>query len=122
MLKKVIEYTDFDGIKRKETCYFNLTKVEMMEMNLSFTGGLGKAIETATAEDDSNKIFLILKDVILAAYGERTQDGKFIKTAYLRESFSHSEIYSNLFFEVTSSAELATAFMKAVIPEGLVPN
>ena len=38
MLKKTIEYTDYNDVKRKEDFYFNLTKAEIMEMELSTTG------------------------------------------------------------------------------------
>ena len=32
MLKKLIEYTDYNGKERKENFYFSLSKAELMEM------------------------------------------------------------------------------------------
>lgn len=40
MLEKVITYTDYDGNERKEKFYFNLTKAELTEMELSMREGL----------------------------------------------------------------------------------
>ena len=34
MLKKTIVYVDFDGVERKEDHYFNLTKSELVEMEV----------------------------------------------------------------------------------------
>ena len=32
MLKKTIEYVDYNGVERKEDFYFNLSKAEVTEM------------------------------------------------------------------------------------------
>ena len=37
MLKKIITYTDDNGIERTEPFYFNLSKAELMEMELVVT-------------------------------------------------------------------------------------
>lgn len=34
MLKKDIKYADFNGVEREESYYFNLSKAELMEMEL----------------------------------------------------------------------------------------
>ena len=39
MLKKTIPYTDYNGVERVEDFYFNLSKAESMEMELSIPGG-----------------------------------------------------------------------------------
>ena len=40
MLKKAISYTDYDGNERTETFYFNLSKAEIIEMEMGTTGGM----------------------------------------------------------------------------------
>lgn len=35
MLKKTITYVDYNGTERTEDFYFNLTKAELMEMEMS---------------------------------------------------------------------------------------
>ena len=39
MLKKTIPYEDYNGTKREEDFYFNLTETELAEMQLEVTGG-----------------------------------------------------------------------------------
>ena len=118
MLKKTIEYTDFDGNKRKEDFYFNLTKAEAMEMELSNTGGLKKTIEKIVKEEDQKKIVTIFKDIILKAYGEKSLDGKrFIKSQELRDAFEQTEAYSELFIELATNAEASVAFFNGIVPK-----
>lgn len=118
MLKKTITYVDFDDNKRTEDFYFNLTKAEVTEMELSTEGGLVKTIEKLVSTQDSKRIIEIFKDLILRAYGEKSPDGKrFIKTQELRDSFSQNEAYSELFMELATNADSAAAFINGIVPK-----
>jgi len=117
MLKKTITYTDFDGNERTEDFYFNLTKAELTEMELSEQGGLQKVIERISAEKDSKKILEIFKKLILDAYGEKSIDGKrFIKSQELKDGFMQTNAYSDLFIELANDADKAADFINAIIP------
>ena len=76
MLKKTIEYIDYEGNERKEDFYFNLTKAEVMEMEMGTTGGMKKMLEKIVAEQDSKRIIETFKDIIMRSYGEKSPDGK----------------------------------------------
>ena len=117
MLKKTITYTDYNGSSRTEDFYFNLTKAEIMEMELSTAGGLAGMIEKIVATQDAPSIIKIFKELVLKAYGEKSADGKrFIKSTELKESFSQTEAYSELFMELATNAESASAFVNGIIP------
>jgi hypothetical protein len=117
MLKKTISYVDFDGNKRTEDFYFNLTKAEVTEMEMSTEGGLGKMLEKIVAAQDTKKIIETFKDLILRAYGEKSNDGKrFIKSQELKDAFSQTEAYSELFMELATNAESSSAFVNAIVP------
>lgn len=118
MLKKTIAYTDYDGNSRKEDFYFNLTKAEVAEMEMSIEGGLVKQIEKIVADQDGKRIIDLFKNIILTAYGEKSPDGKrFVKTKELRESFSQTEAYSELFIELATNADAAAAFVNGIVPK-----
>ncbi len=118
MLKKTMTYVDYDGNERTEDFYFNLTKAEIIEMNLSASGGLDKLITKIVAEQDGAKIVEIFKKIILGAYGEKSLDGKrFIKSPELSESFSQTEAYSDLFMELATDAEKAAEFINDIVPK-----
>ena len=59
MLKKTITYTDYNGSERTEDFYFNLSKAEIMEMELSTTGGLAEMIQKIVSAQDSPAIIKI---------------------------------------------------------------
>ena len=118
MLKKTITYTDYDGNERTEDFYFNLTKTEVAEIELSTSGGLVKVLEKIVKEQDSKKVLELLKDIVLRAYGEKSMDGKrFIKNQELRDGFTQTEAYSELFIELITNAEMAAAFINGIIPQ-----
>ena len=121
MLKKTITYLDYNGTERTEDFYFNLTKAEVAEMELSTEGGLAKKFERIIAAKDSKQIIEIFKDLILRSYGEKSPDGKrFIKTQEAREAFEQTEAYSDLFIELASNAESGSAFVNGIVPQ--IPN
>ena len=124
MLQKSIKYVDYNGVEREETFLFNLTKAELMEMELGTVGGLTEMIQKIIQTNDQPSIIKIFKELILKAYGEKSADGKrFIKTDEhgnpLSRAFSETEAYSNLFMELSTDDKAAAAFVNGIIPEGL---
>lgn len=121
MLKKTITYTDYDGNERTEDYYFNLSKAELLEMEMSTNGGLEKFCQKIIAEKDTKRMMEMWKELILKSYGEKSLDGKrFIKNQELVDSFTQTEAYSELFMELASNADTAAAFVKGIIPKNLL--
>lgn len=120
MLKKTIKYEDFDGNQREEDFYFNLTKTELMQMQLGTDGGLQKKIEKIISAQDTKQIIDIFKTIILESYGEKSDDGKrFIKSKELSDAFSQTPAYDILFMELATDDKAAANFINGVIPAGL---
>lgn len=118
MLKKTITYTDYNGIERTENFYFNLSKAEIMEMEMSTSGGLAEMIQNIVAAQDAPAIIKIFKDLVLKAYGEKSPDGKrFIKSEEISTAFSQTEAYSIIFMELATDADAAAEFVNGIIPE-----
>ena len=117
MLKKTITYTDYNGVERKEDFYFNLTKAEIMEMEMSVSGGLTEMINRIVAAQDAPAIVKIFKELVLKAYGIKSPDGKrFIKSEELATEFAQTEAYSQLFMELATDADAASAFVNGIVP------
>lgn len=120
MIKKTISYVDYNDVERSEDFYFNLSKAELMEMEMSIAGGLAEMIAKIVAAQDQPAIIKLFKDLILKAYGEKSPDGKrFIKSAELSEAFSQTEAYSNLFMELSRDSDKAVEFVNGIIPSEL---
>lgn len=117
MLKKTITYTDYNGVERKEDFYFNLTKAEIMEMEMSISGGLTEMINRIVAAQDAPAIVKIFKELVLKAYGIKSPDGKrFIKSDELATEFAQTEAYSQLFMELATDADAASEFVNGIVP------
>lgn len=120
MLKKKVTYTDYNGVERTEDFYFNLSKAEIMEMELGTTGGFAEMIQKVVAAQDAPTIVKIFKDLVLKAYGEKSADGKrFIKSDEIATAFSQTEAYSQIFMELATDADAATKFINGIIPKDM---
>ena len=118
MIKKTITYTDYNDVERTEDFYFNLTKAEVMEMEMGTSGGLAEMIEKIVAAQEVPTIIKVFKDLVLKAYGEKSPDGKrFIKSDEIATAFSQTEAYSELFMELATDAEKASEFVNGIMPK-----
>lgn len=117
MLKLTRTYNDYNGSTRTEDFYFNLTEAEITEMEVSVEGGLVEMINRIVSAQDGKQIVALFKDIILRAYGEKSPDGRrFIKTQELRDAFSQTEAYSDLFMELATDSDAAANFVNGIIP------
>ena len=124
MFKYECKYTDYNGQDRTEQLYFNLSKAELMEMELSTQAGVEEMIRMMIATNDNAKIVQTFKDLILKSYGIKSEDGRrFIKSQELREAFEQSEAYSEFFMAMLANEDgLQTRFINGVINGTNVPN
>ena len=117
MLKKTVTYVDYNGNERTEDHYFNLTRAEVTEMEMSVSGGLAEMIKRIVAAQDGKQIIETFKDLILRAYGEKSPDGRrFIKNQELRDAFAQTEAYSQIFMELATDADAAAALVNGIVP------
>lgn len=118
MLVKEITYTDFNGEERTEKFYFNLTKSELLEKQLTHPGGYVEYLERIIAAKDQVLVVEAFRDLILDSYGEKSEDGKrFVKSKTISEGFHQSEAYSELFMSLISDPDAAAAFVRGIIPK-----
>lgn len=117
MLSKKITYTDYNGIEHTETFYFNLTKAEVAEMQLTHPGGYSAYLQRIIDSNDEASLVANFKVLILKAYGEKSEDGKrFVKSKELSEAFEQTEAYSELFMELLSDTDAASSFVNGIMP------
>lgn len=121
MLKKTITFEDFDGRQVTEDFYFNLSKAELVELEVSSKTGFADLLQQIVASNDGQEIINHFKQIILMAYGKKSDDGRrFIKSQELRDEFEQTNAYSELFIELATNADAASAFMRGVVPADLV--
>lgn len=121
MIKKTVTYTDFNGNERTEDFYFNLTQVELAELDLGVSGvsgGLLDLLKKIIREKDQRQIVEYFKKIVLMAYGEKSVDGRrFVKSEEIRNGFAPTEAYSKIFMELAQDADAAAAFINGIVPK-----
>ncbi len=120
MYVKEIEYTDFNGVARKEKFYFNLTKAEILDMELGKTGGLTEYVQKIIEAQDTPAIMALFKSLLLKAYGVKSDDGRrFIKSDAVREDFEQTQAFSDLYMMLALDDNEASKFINAIVPEDM---
>lgn len=120
MLKKTITYTNADGNEITEDFHFNLTKAELLKMELSETGGFKEHLEQIVKSGNGKDIIEAFEQILRAAYGVRTPDGKFVKIPGAFDEFVTTEAYSEMFFELVTDAKKSSEFVNAIVPAALI--
>lgn len=119
MIKKTITYKDFNDVKRTEDYYFNLTKAELTDLQLSAEGGLDVLINRIIKEQNITEIMRIFKLIIQKSYGIKSDDGKhFRKSDEIFEDFANTNAYDELLVDIISSPESAEKFIEGILPAG----
>ena len=124
MLKKTITYTDYLGTTRVEDLYFNLSKSELSDMQMSIDGGLDKWLDKIMKGKNNKEIYSTFVDIVDKAYGELSPDGKY----HLKEDedghklykkFKQSPAYDALMDEICQNESTIAEFCKGILPKNL---
>lgn len=130
MFSKEVEYNDlFTGEAKKKTLYFNLTKKDLMDFATDQqVPDLQAYISQIMESEDKNRMFKLFNDLVLRAYGERTEMGGFIKKDRegnrLADLFEPTEAYSNFIVGMLEdpTGNSLNEFFAKVIPADMVAD
>lgn len=121
MLKKTMTTVDFGGTERTEDYYFNLTKAEIMEMQLCTDGGFVETVKKIVEAKNQLELTRLFKKIICASYGVLSPDGrKFVKNQQVLDDFMATQAYSDLYIELLSGdGKAAEDFVNGILPKDL---
>lgn len=115
MFKTTVKYTNFDGKQVEKTLYFNLTKFEMIELQVKYGDNLDEYITEIANSGDNIAILNMFKDLVKMSYGVRVDD-TFRKSEQDSEDFLHSEAFSELILSMMSDSAKAAEFVRGIVP------
>lgn len=120
MLKRKIKYTNFNDVETEGIFYFNLSKSELIQMEVSSKEGYGEMLQRIVETKDNKALVDEFKKIILLSYGERSEDGEsFVKNDALREAFSHTAAFQELFLELALEKDAAANFLVGIVPKDM---
>lgn len=134
MLKKTVNYVDFDGNNVSEECYFNLTQTEAVGIALDLPDDVTETANAANTEDSvsleqasvklveklGNKgVFEFIKQLVLKSYGIRVDARRFDKNEKIRDDFEHSLAFDAIIMELMQDDIAAAEFVNGVLPAKL---
>lgn len=133
MIARTIEYVDYNGNKRKEKHYFNLTQFEATEISLELPDGIVEEMDQNGENEDQTVVAThlvdklgqkgvmdFIKNIVLKSYGAKAPDGReFVKNEKLTNSFVQSPAYSAFMMRLLTDDNEASRFIQGVIPPEL---
>lgn len=120
MIKKTITYIDYNGNKRTEDHYFDMSSAELMSKQLSIDGGFDAMLQKIIDAKDVPALSNLFRELILESYGIKHADGiRFEKSEEISKAFSQTGAFSELYMELLTDSKKAAEFVNGIIPKGL---
>lgn len=123
MLKKTITYTNFNDVEVTRDFYFFIPKIEAIEMLGAGGDTTVKRFKAATEADpiDPKAIVGVFKEIVAAAYGERSEDGElFEKSPEITKSFMSSAALDALIIDLLENPKETSTFINGIFPAALI--
>lgn len=123
MLKQTVEYEDFNGNRVAEDLYFNLSKHEVIDMETAENTSLSSRLHRIQQMKDAKAMFQELKDIVLKAYGIKSEDGrKFLKSDAIREEFQNSAAFDEFLWQLFKDESTITHFINNIVPQQAIKD
>lgn len=125
MYSKIVPYKDFKGNPRNDKLELHLSESDVMD-NLVLLGRLFKWLEKVEggpartldgSSEEMQTFFRDLKEVILTAYGETSEDGKRFSRSG-RFDFEESALFNATIMMFITDIPEATKMLNGLVPEG----
>lgn len=117
MYCKTIMYKDLDGNPLVGDFYFNLSKSELVKMEVSQKEGMEAYLKRIVAAEDNKTILAVFESIILTAYGRRSEDNvRFMKSPEISMEFNQTDAYDELMFELMTHPDAAAEFIRGIMP------
>lgn len=118
MYAKTIEYTDFNGVERKENFLFNISEAEVIDLEMATEEGYLEMLYRIIDAKDKTLLYKEFKRFITSSYGRKSEDGRaFLKKPEWTEEFMATPAFSILISELMSDANIAGEFITAILPK-----
>ena len=117
MQKLTVQYQNWDGDLETEDLYFHLNIKELQDME-KWDVPLTQRIAKLTKTEDGKEAFELMRDIIEAAYGERSDDGKrFVKSPEVLKNFTEGLAYDEVILTFIDGSMDLAKFIEGLLPK-----
>lgn len=117
MQKLTVQYQNWDGDLETEDLYFHLNIKELQDME-KWDVPLTQRIAKLTKTEDGKEAFELMRDIIEAAYGERSDDGKrFVKNPEVLKNFTEGLAYDEVILSFIDGTTDLGKFVEGLLPK-----
>jgi len=124
MIKRTIKYVDpYTNEVTEEDFYFHFTEMEILRLNTDHKDLKGELARVAAGNATNKEIINLFEEFVSKSYGERTPEGRFVKSRDITDAFLVSEPYSTLvvsWFQGEQGGKEAAEFLNSLMPADLV--
>lgn len=122
MIKRTITFVDpFDNETKTEDFYFHFTEMELLRLKNDHKDLQGEIAQVSNGTATQQQIIALFEEFVSKSFGERTPEGRFVKSKEITDAFLVSEPYSTLvtgWFAEEGGGD-AAAFMNGLMPKNL---
>ncbi len=123
MYTKTITFKDLEDNDITRKFYFNISKPEIMNMQLKEKNGFDRKLKRIAEDMDGKGLMEAIDDFIMMSYGEKGDDGiSFIKKrngVSLAENFKNTDAYNVLFEGFLTDPKSFIEFITGIMPKDL---
>lgn len=119
-------YTDYNGVEKTETFWFNLSKRELTGLIYGPAEGLEGVMERLIHEGATGETIDMFEDIVLKSYGKKMPDGRFAKVddngRRYADLFKETAVYDDFIMDLLLNTDSLIAFFNGVVPSDLGPQ
>ena len=115
MISKTIKYTDYDGVGKVTTAWFNMSRADLLKLELNDSEGWADRVKRLISEQNIKEVIKTITAFIDDAYGVKTPDGGFDKNPKHLEAFKQTDAYSELLFEFVEHPDRLADFVNGIV-------
>lgn len=115
MISRTIKYVDYNGVEKVGTYWFNMSKADLMEMEMSNDGSWFERMKALINEQNSTAAWKMIQQFVDDSYGVKTEDGRFDKDPENLKRFKQSEAYSVFIWGFVEHPEEFADFVNGIV-------
>lgn len=115
MISKTVKYVDYNGVEKVGTYWFNMSRAELIELEMSGESSWYERIKQLISEQRVREAYVMIEKFIRDSYGVKTPDGGFDKDPAHLRAFRNSEAYSVLISGFVEHPEEFADFINGIV-------